>query len=87
MKYGFNPPNIEAPSSVADIIRIEKLYPHFKFHIFEIADYFRKIYTTEISHKKTEKNIYLLRLFHINSGGDLLSHWAPIVSIDQFLDR
>lgn len=88
MKYGFETPSdIEAPSSIADILKIEKMYPNYKFHVFEIADYFRKIYTTPINNRETQQNIFLLRLFHIDSTGELLSHWAPIVSIDQFLDR
>ena len=51
------------------------------------GDFVKKIYTSPVSNRETETNVFLVRMLIINNNGELCSHWTPITEIGKFLEK
>jgi len=72
---------IEFPSSLKDVMNIEKNMKGVKFHVFDIiGDYVKKTYSSPISNDKVKKVIPLVRIMLEHN----TYHWAFISDLSLF---
>ena len=75
---------IEFPSSMKDVMNIEKNMTGVKFHVFDIiGDYVKKTYSTQISNEKVKQIIPLVRIMIEQDS----YHWAFISDLSLFLKK
>ena len=76
---------INYPSSLVDLMKVEKEMKNCKFHVFEIIDNFcKKIYSTKIVDNREIKYIIPLVRIHLSESQ---FHWSYIHDLSLFLKK